>query len=76
MIEKDLTKKTFSSVFINELGKEIIVNEYKDRVILLKGEVPLKVLNKILKNVKEFLLEEEFQSLNEVDGKTKSKKKR
>jgi hypothetical protein len=72
--KSDLKNSTFSSILINEFGDQIIINEYKDRVIILNDKINIKTLETILKNVKEFLMEQHLKFLNTVDKKTLSRK--
>ncbi len=64
---------TLSSIYENELGKTITINEYTDRVIPLKN-VDVKTLDKIAIEVKLYLMKKHLESLHVVSSRTLAKK--
>ena len=68
-----LITPTYSSIYTNEFDKKITVNQYTDRVILLK-DINNSTLNKIGIKVKKFLVDEYLQNLRTVSHITLHKK--
>ncbi|WP_373032384.1 VPA1269 family protein [Sulfurovum sp.] len=64
---------TLSSIYENELGNHIIINEYSDRIIKLK-DANTQMLNNIAIEVKQYLMKSHLENLRSISPITIARK--